>query len=92
MPNKTKTIVIIESHELTIIRRSRRVSSQLLTQEEEAQTSASVPSDVTGLSTSKAGRWGGAWWLAVALKRITVFVPWSDRSKRGVNERRNKQP
>lgn len=33
-PEKTKTIVVIESHEQTIIRRSRRVIiSQLLTQE-----------------------------------------------------------
>ena len=92
MPDKTKTIVIIESHEQTIIRRSRRVSSQLLTQEAQSQTSGTVPSDVIGLSTSKDRRWGGAWWLAVALKRITVFVPWSGRSKRGVDERRNKQP
>jgi hypothetical protein len=90
MPDKTKIVVVIESHEQTIIRRSRRVSSQLLTQEGESQMSVRAPA-ATGLPAGRGRRWLSARCLALTLKGFTVFGPWSRRFKRGGSERR-RQP
>ena len=106
MPDKTKTVVIIESHEQTIIRRSRRViSSQLpapgdVARLQDSQTGSpavvgrlgTASSDATERLAKRKRRWLGAWWRTVALKGVTVFVPWSRRLKHYGNERRNKQP
>ena len=85
MPDKTKTVVLIESHEQTIIRRSRRtVSGEVLMDRAGAQPDAPAPAV---LEKPK-----GRWWLAVAQKGVSVFSHWSHRLQRGGNERRNKQP
>ena len=73
MPDKTKIIVVIESHEQTIIRRSRRLSSQLLTEEGAAQT-ADRATVATRLPNGRRRLWSGARWLAVALKRSHSFL------------------
>ncbi len=106
MPEQTKTVVIIQSHEQTIIRRSRRViSSQVLTQGAVARPGGApiaaaamagsigtAPSDATEPLAKRNRRSLVAWWLAVALKGVTAFASWPRRLKRGGNERRNEQP
>jgi hypothetical protein len=90
MLDKTNTIVVIESHEQTVIRRSRRlVSSQLLTQVAVAQPLGIASSEAPEPSLEKPK---ARWWLAVAVKGVNVFSHWSRRLKRSRNERRNKQP
>jgi hypothetical protein len=74
MTEKTTTVVVIESHEQTIIRRSRRtVSSELLTQ--------GVSSDETERPAKKDRQWFGAWWRRVTQKGATGLAPWSRRMK-----------
>jgi hypothetical protein len=106
MPDKTKTVVIIESHEQTIIRRSRRViSSQLPGQGDVSQPDAvlttsalagcsigSASSDATERLAKSERRWLAAWWRTVALKGVTVFAPWSRRLKLVGNRWSNKKP
>lgn len=70
MPDKTKTVVVIESYEQTIIRRSRRLSSPHLSKVREFQPLATETSNGVVSST----RWFGVRWLAVALKRVKVFA------------------
>jgi hypothetical protein len=83
MTDKSKTVVVIESHEQTIIRRSRRtVSGEVL-------MDGACP-DATEHSVLEKPK--GRWWLAVALKGVSVFSHWSRRLQRGGNERRNEQP
>jgi len=103
MPDKTKTIVVIESHEQTIIRRSRRtVSAQVLTDGAVArprgpQTGSPAGVGRLGRASSDAPEPAvlekpkGRWWRTVALKGVTVFAPWSRWLKHCGNERRNKQ-
>ena len=78
MKEKTRTTVVIESHEQTIIRRSRRTISE----------------PVAPLPAKRLARkhyaWLGAWWKTVALKGVTVFAPWSRRLKTKANERKNR--
>src|SRR4249919_3309976 len=74
MIEKTTTVVMIESHEHTIIRRSRRtVSSHLLTQ--------GAPSDETARPAKRDRRWLGAWWRTVTQKCAAVLLPSSRRLK-----------
>jgi hypothetical protein len=74
MIEKTTTVVVIESHEQTIIRRSRRtVSSDLLTQ--------AASSDETVRPAKRDRRWLGAWWRRVTQKGAAVLVPSSRRLK-----------
>lgn len=92
MPDKTKTIVIIESHEQTIIRRSRRViSSQLPMQRVLARPIGSASGETERL-TKREERGFVAWCRTVTLKGFTVFAPWSRRLKHRENERRNQHP
>ncbi len=106
MPEKTKTIVVIESHEQTIIRRSRReISSQMPTQGDVDRPRAvpvagvttgcsigSVSSDATDRFAKRKRRWLGVLWRMVALKGVTVFAAWSRRLKHREIEQRDKQP
>jgi hypothetical protein len=74
MIEKTTRVVVIESHEQTIIRRSRRtVSPELLTQ--------GVSSDETARLAKRDRRWLGAWWRTVTQKGAAVLVPSSRRMK-----------
>ena len=74
MTDKRKTIVVIESHEQTVIRRSRRVTtSQLVT----------LPATVDVQVKRKSPR---RWWTTVALKSATVLAPLSRRLKTRVKE------
>ena len=79
MPDKTKTVVVIESYEQTIIRRSRRLSSPHLPKEGEFQPLATETSNAAVSST----RWFGVRWLAAALKGVKVFGPASSTLIRG---------
>jgi hypothetical protein len=73
MTEKSRTVVVIESHEQTIIRRSRRiVSSELLTQ--------GASSDETARPAKTDRRWFGAWWRAVTQKGANLLVPSSRRT------------
>jgi hypothetical protein len=91
MPDKTKTIVVIESHEQTIIRRTRRtVSGQVLIGGAVARPLGRASSDAPEPAVMEKPK--GRWWRTVALKGVTVFAPWSRRLKHSGNERRNKQP
>jgi hypothetical protein len=91
MTEKTRTIVVFESHEQTIIRRSRRtVSGQVLTAGAVARPLGRAPSDAPEPAVLEKPK--GRWWLTVALKGVNVFSHWSRRLKRGGNERRNEQP
>ena len=106
MPDKTKIVVVIESHEQTTIRRWRRVSSsQLLTQGEVARPEGFQPSSSVGFgrqgsssadATERPGKRSrrrlAAWWRTVALKGVTVFAQWSRRLKLVGNKRSNKKP
>jgi len=83
MPDKTKTVVVFESHEQTIIRRSRRtVSGQVLTDGAVAQPS----------QRASVRRWLAGYWRTATQKGARVFTPWSRRLKHSRDERRNKQP
>jgi hypothetical protein len=90
MPDKAKTVVVIESHEQTIIRRSRRViSSQLAAQATIARPQDAQPGSSVGVGPSartssvatkrlaqRNPRWLVAWCRAVALKGVSVFAQW----------------
>lgn len=83
MTQKTTTIVVIESHQQTIVRRSRRtVSSELLTQ--------GASSDETERPAKRGRRWLGTWWRKVIKKSATVLAPLSHRLKTRANERTNR--
>ena len=93
MPDKTKTVVVIESHEQTIIRRWRRVSSsQLLAQGTIARPQDPQPGSSVGVGPSARAsfvatkhlakrnrRWLVAWCRAVAHRGVTVFAHWPRR-------------
>ena len=91
MPDKTKTVVVFESHEQTIIRRSRRtVSGQVLTDPIIARQSgraSSYPPEPPVLGKPK-----GHWWRTVALKGVTVLAQWSRLLKHGGKDQKNQQP
>ena len=71
MTEKTRTVVVIESHEQTIIRRVRRtISAQVGT----------LPSKRPGQEKRKSL---GRWWKTVAVKSATVLAPLARRLKRG---------
>jgi hypothetical protein len=78
MPDKTKTIVVIESHQQTIVRRSRRTVI--------AQTVTLPPERTVQEKRKSLGRW----WKTVALKTATVLAPLSSRLKTRANERKNR--
>jgi hypothetical protein len=63
MTEKTRTIVVIESHEQTIIRRARRTIS--------AQVVTLPPEHAVQEKRKSLGRW----WKRVALKSATAFAP-----------------
>ena len=85
MTDKTKTVVVIESHEQTTIRRTRRtVSGEVLMEQVVARPDA--PESAVVLKPK------GRWWLTVALKAANVFSHWSRRLQRGGNKRRNEHP
>ena len=89
MPDKTRTVVVIESHEQTIIRRSRRtVSGQVVADDAGARPRLPQPGSADGVGR----RCFGALWRRVALKGATVFAPWSRRLKVGTNERGTQKP
>jgi hypothetical protein len=88
MPDKTKTIVVFESHEQIIIRRSRRtVSGQVVVDDAEARLGLPEPGSTGWV---RRGCFG-IWWRRVALKGATVLAPWSRRLKAGTNKRGTKQ-
>ena len=88
MPDKTKTVVVIESHEQTIIRHSRRTASgQLLMDWAEARPLGRATPDAPGAGVLAKPK--GRWWLAVALKGVNVCSQWLRRLKRGRSERRH---
>lgn len=90
MTDKTKTIIVIESHEQTIIRRSRHVvGTQALTDGAVARPLGRASSDATARLAKRRRRRLAAWWRTAALKGVTVFAPWSRRLKRDGNERSN---
>jgi hypothetical protein len=78
MPDKTKTTVVIERHEQTIIRRSRRTVT--------AHVRTLPPERVIQEKRKSPGRW----WKTVALKSATVLAPLSRRLKTRANERKNR--
>ena len=95
MPDKTKTVVVFEKHEQTIIRRSRRtVSGQVLTDGALARPLGRAASDAPepGAVARPLGRASVRRWRTVALKGVTVLAQWSRRLKHCGDERRNKQP
>ena len=77
MTEKTRTVVVFESHQQTIIRRSRRT----------------VTAQVVPLPTVRPARkehtWLGAWWRLVSRKGAKVFAPLSRRLMTKANERKN---
>ncbi len=99
MPDKTTTLVVFESHEQTIIRRSRRVISSQLPGQGEIAESGGIPTTATAIGSSIGGassnatptprpakrdrRCLAAWWRIVALKGVTVFAHWPRRLMRG---------
>ena len=91
MPDKTKTTVVIERHEQTIIRRSRRtVSGQVVDDGAVARPSGRASSDGTERAVEEKRRSPGRWWKTVALKSATVLAPLSGRLKARANERKNR--
>jgi len=82
MPDKTKTVVIIESHEQTIIRRSRRVIGSLV---------VTQPPERAGQENRKSL---GRWWKTVSLKTAKVLAHFrlnlSRRLKTRANEHKNR--
>jgi hypothetical protein len=86
MTEKTTTILVIESHEQTIIRRSRRtMSEQVVAGDAGARPRLPQPGSLGGVR-----RCFGVLWRRVALKGATVFAPWSQRLKEGTNDRGTK--
>jgi hypothetical protein len=77
MTEKTKTVVVIERHEQTIVRRSRGTIS--------AQATTQLPARPTQEKRKSLGRW----WKTFALKGATVLKPLS-RLKTRANQRKNK--
>ena len=69
MTEKTRTIVTIESHEHTTVRRSQRSSTGEL---------ESFPPEIVVSEENRAPR---RWWKTVALKSARVLAPWSQRLK-----------
>lgn len=97
MTDKTKTVVVIERHEQTIIRRSRRmVSGQVMEDGAVAQPlgrASVVLSEVMPvspeLSAHRNHRWLGQWLRTIARKSATVFA--SRRRNVSSTEPRTKQ-
>jgi hypothetical protein len=78
MTEKTRTIVLIESHEQTTIRRSRRtITAQVVT----------LPPERAIQEKRKLLR---RWWKTVALKSATVFAPLTGLKRRGNGQPENK--
>lgn len=102
MTTKTRTVVVIEIHEQTIVRRScRMVSAQVATPGAVARPSGRTPSDVTVLvpelmplppeSVVRDERKSlGRWWKTVALKSATALAPLSRQLKTRADQRNNK--
>jgi len=77
MTEKTRTVVTIERHEQTIIRRSHR-----------AITAQAGPLP-TVQPARKQHVWFGAWWRAVSRKGVKVFAPLSRRLMTRANEHKH---
>jgi hypothetical protein len=97
MPEKTKTTVVIESHEQTIIRRSRRTISSgefpiAVNPAELARLSETVSSDQTEPVVEQKRHSLGACLKTIAMKSATVLAPLSHRLKAKASERKTKQP
>ena len=97
MPEKTKTTVVIESHEQTIIRRSRRTISSgefpiAADPAEQARLSERVSSDETKPVVERKRQSLGACLKTIATKSATVLAPLSHRLKARASERKTKQP
>ena len=98
MTEKSRTTVVVESHEQTIIRRSRRaVSSGEFPIAAESGASFDAASPVTDvapvpreLSANQNYGWFGRWLRSAARRGATAFA--SRRPKVSSNERRSKQP
>ena len=78
MTEKTRTTVVIESHQQTIVRRSHHTIS--------AQTVTLPPERAVQEKRNSLGRW----WKTIALKSATVLAPLSRRLKTRANERKNR--
>ena len=78
MTEKTKTIVVIESHQQTIIRRTRRMSA--------AQVVTLPAEPAVQENRNLLGRW----WQAVALKSAAVFAPVRGLKRNGNGQPQNK--
>ena len=78
MTTKTRTRVVIETHEQTTIRRSRRtITAQVVT----------LPSE---RAIQEKRKLLGRWWKTVALKSATVFAPLAGLKRRGNGQPKNK--
>jgi len=78
MREKTKTTVVIESHQQTIIRRSRRtISAPVVTLPAERRA-------------GKTNGWLKAWWRTLALKSATVFAALTRRKRSGSDQAKNR--
>ena len=78
MTEKTKTTVVIESHQQTVIRRSRRT---ITTQTTEAPIDITIEEPPKPLSR---------WWKRIALKGATVLAPLSRRLRASADRRKHR--
>ena len=78
MTEKTRTVVVIESHQQTTIRRSRRTVA--------AQTVPLPPERPVQEKRKPLGRW----WKTVALKGAIVLEPLSRRLKTRASKRKKR--
>ena len=78
MTEKTRTVVVIESHQQTIVRRSRR-------------TFTTQPVTLPAERPAKKHRaWLGPWWKTVTLKSATVFALLKGLKHSGNGQPKNK--
>jgi hypothetical protein len=91
MTEKTRTTVVIESHQQTIVRRSRRtVSGHVLMDGAIARPLGRARSDETEHPVQEKRKSPERWWKTVALKGATAYTTLSRRLKARANERRNR--
>lgn len=88
MSEKTKTTVVTEIHEQTIIRRSRRTVSERVVDAKAAQPPGWIPSDVIEPPVREKPKWPGRLWKTVSLKSATVLEPLSRLLATGASKRK----
>ena len=98
MPDKTKTIVVIESHEQTTIRRTRRTTTAEMVCERGVTRPSGSKSVVEFETAVPRSRWpvglDRSWFSArcqaIVLKTATVLAPLSRRLKARADQHRNR--